>query len=38
MVKNHPFTEGNKRSGAFLFVNFSHRNEHLLSSYLRRKS
>ncbi|MCF7981554.1 MAG: virulence protein RhuM/Fic/DOC family protein [Pseudomonadales bacterium] len=30
MVKNHPFTDGNKRSGAFLFVDFLHRNHRLL--------
>lgn len=30
MVKNHPFTDGNKRSGAFLFVDFLHRNSRLL--------
>ena len=30
MVKNHPFTDGNKRSGAFLFVDFLHRNQRLL--------
>lgn len=29
-VKNHPFTDGNKRSGAFLFVDFLHRNHRLL--------
>ncbi len=29
VVKNHPFTDGNKRSGAFLFVDFLHRNNHL---------
>jgi len=29
-VKNHPFTDGNKRSGAFLFVDFLHRNKRLL--------
>lgn len=29
-VKNHPFTDGNKRSGAFLFVDFLHRNQRLL--------
>ena len=29
MVKNHPFTDGNKRSGAFLFVDFLHRNQRL---------
>ncbi|PCH62806.1 MAG: hypothetical protein COC09_07100 [Gammaproteobacteria bacterium] len=26
VVKNHPFCDGNKRSGAFLFVDFLHRN------------
>lgn len=31
VVKNHPFTDGNKRSGAFLFVDFLHRNGCLLS-------
>lgn len=31
VVKNHPFTDGNKRSGAFLFVDFLHRNNHLLN-------
>ena len=30
VVKNHPFSDGNKRSGAFLFVDFLHRNERLL--------
>jgi len=30
IVKNHPFTDGNKRSGAFLFVDFLHRNKRLL--------
>ncbi|MGV6817636.1 MAG: RhuM family protein [Thiotrichales bacterium] len=30
LVKNHPFTDGNKRSGAFLFVDFLHRNNRLL--------
>ncbi len=29
VVKNHPFSDGNKRSGAFLFVDFLHRNHHL---------
>jgi len=29
VVKNHPFTDGNKRSGAFLFVDFLHRNHRL---------
>ena len=32
MVKNHPFTDGNKRSGAFLFVDFLHRNQRLLNA------
>lgn len=32
MVKNHPFTDGNKRSGAFLFVDFLHRNNSLLDA------
>jgi prophage maintenance system killer protein len=31
VVKNHPFTDGNKRSGAFLFVDFLHRNNHLFN-------
>lgn len=31
MVKNHPFSDGNKRSGAFLFVDFLHRNDRLFS-------
>lgn len=31
IVKNHPFTDGNKRSGAFLFVDFLHRNNRLLN-------
>lgn len=31
VVKNHPFADGNKRSGAFLFVDFLHRNHHLLN-------
>lgn len=31
VVKNHPFIDGNKRSGAFLFVNFLHRNSRLLN-------
>ena len=29
-MKNHPFADGNKRSGAFLFVDFLHRNRRLL--------
>lgn len=32
VVKNHPFLDGNKRSGAFLFVDFLHRNGRLLSN------
>lgn len=30
VVKNHPFSDGNKRSGAFLFVDFLHRNGRLM--------
>jgi len=30
IVKNHPFTDGNKRSGAFLFIDFLHRNHRLI--------
>ena len=30
VVKNHPFSDGNKRSGAFLFVDFLHRNGRLI--------
>jgi len=32
VVKNHPFTDGNKRSGAFLFVDFLHRNRRLIDA------
>ncbi|MDO4794591.1 MAG: virulence protein RhuM/Fic/DOC family protein [Brachymonas sp.] len=32
VVKNHPFTDGNKRSGAFLFVDFLNRNGRLLNA------
>jgi prophage maintenance system killer protein len=32
VIKNHPFSDGNKRSGAFLFVDFLHRNGRLLGS------
>lgn len=32
VVKNHPFTDGNKRSGAFLFIDFLHRNGRLIGS------
>jgi prophage maintenance system killer protein len=31
VVKDHPFIDGNKRCGAFLFVNFLHRNDRLLN-------
>lgn len=30
VIKNHPFTDGNKRSAAYLFVDFLHRNQRLL--------
>ncbi len=29
IIKNHPFTDGNKRSGAYLFVDFLNRNGRL---------
>jgi len=32
VIKNHPFADGNKRSGAFLFVDFLHRNGRLLDN------
>ncbi|MDD3762400.1 MAG: RhuM family protein [Nevskiales bacterium] len=32
VIKNHPFVDGNKRSGAFLFVDFLHRNGRLLDA------
>lgn len=32
VVKNHPFSDGNKRSGAFLFVDFLHRNGCLMNA------
>ncbi|MDZ7759585.1 MAG: virulence protein RhuM/Fic/DOC family protein [Desulfovermiculus sp.] len=31
VVKDHPFIDGNKRCGAFLFVDFLHRNDRLLN-------
>ncbi len=31
VIKNHPFSDGNKRSGAFLFVDFLHRNGRLFN-------
>jgi prophage maintenance system killer protein len=33
VVKNHPFSDGNKRSGAFLFVDFLHRNQRLFNAH-----
>ncbi|MDO4682365.1 MAG: virulence protein RhuM/Fic/DOC family protein [Lautropia sp.] len=33
VVKNHPFSDGNKRSGAFLFVDFLHRNHRLMDRH-----
>jgi prophage maintenance system killer protein len=30
VIKNHPFTDGNKRSAAFLFVDFLNRNHRLI--------
>jgi prophage maintenance system killer protein len=32
VVKNHPFLDGNKRSGAFLLVDFLHRNGRLMNA------
>ncbi len=32
MIKNHPFADGNKRSGAFLFVDFLARNGRLMDA------
>lgn len=32
VIKNHPFADGNKRSGAFLFVDFLHRNGRLFDA------
>nr|WP_163500911.1 virulence protein RhuM/Fic/DOC family protein [Halomonas socia] len=32
VVKNHPFSDGNKRSAALLFVDFLHRNGRLLNA------
>jgi len=31
VIKNHPFADGNKRSGAYLFVDFLNRNRRLLN-------
>jgi hypothetical protein len=33
VIKNHPFTDGNKRIGAFLFVWFLYLNKHLLRKH-----
>lgn len=32
VIKNHPFADGNKRSAAYLFVDFLHRNRRLLDT------
>jgi len=32
VVKNHPFSDGNKRIGAFLFAGFLHRNGRLFGA------
>ena len=32
VIKNHPLADGNKRSGAWLFVDFLHRNGRLLNA------
>lgn len=32
VIKNHPFADGNKRSGAFLFVDFLYKNGRLFNS------
>ncbi len=32
VIKNHPFADGNKRSAAYLFVDFLHRNGRLLDA------
>ncbi len=32
VIKNHPFSDGNKRSAAFLFVDFLHRNSRLFNA------
>ena len=32
VIKNHPFSDGNKRSGAFLFIWFLQRNQHHLKT------
>lgn len=30
MIKNHPFSDGNKRTGALLFIDFLNRNGRLI--------
>ncbi|MFA5574446.1 MAG: Fic family protein [Brumimicrobium sp.] len=37
IIKNHPFTDGNKRIGAFIFVWFLEKNSHLLKNTGERK-
>jgi hypothetical protein len=32
IIKNHPLTDGNKRTAAFLFVDFLYRNQRLFDS------
>jgi prophage maintenance system killer protein len=32
VIKNHPFSDGNKRIGSFLFVDFLHRNNRLFQN------
>lgn len=32
VIKNHPFSDGNKRSAAYVFVDFLHRNHRLIST------
>lgn len=32
VIKNHPFADGNKRSAAFLFVDFLYRNDRLINA------
>ncbi|MFD2190599.1 RhuM family protein [Pistricoccus aurantiacus] len=33
VIKNHPFADGNKRSAAYLFVDFLYRNDRLLNDH-----
>lgn len=32
IIKDHPFVDGNKRSGAFLFIDFLHKNDRLFDN------